>query len=287
MTAAQEAVARSIIRTLKRVPLLDELTATPLYRHWRHQLTLALSRRRNRSFTQFMRLPTQYLALSGPVLDWVLPAVGDELRILVVGCSNGAEAYSIASVLLAACPRLRFRVRGVDIDEVQLARARHGLYRAVEVHDNPLLPAGFVEQTFCPQGERLQVRPEIASLASFERGNALDLGLRHKLGQAEILFAQNFLYHLRPRIAAAAFDNLVSLLAPRAALFVDGMDLGLRERLTRRHRLQPLHYQLEQIHEEARRGRGSFYPYVYFGLEPFRTVQTEWQRRYATIFLRG
>jgi hypothetical protein len=72
----------------------------------------------------------------------------------------------------------------------------------------------------------------------------------------------------------------------RAALFVDGMDLGLRRKLTRIHGLEPLDYRIEEIHNEARRERGTAWPYEYWGLEPFSKSKRDWKRRYATIFLR-
>jgi len=47
-------------------------------------------------------MPTQFEALSGPVLNFPIRDREREeklLKIVVLGCSNGAEPYSIASVL--------------------------------------------------------------------------------------------------------------------------------------------------------------------------------------------
>jgi hypothetical protein len=111
--------------------------------------------------------------------------------------------------------------------------------------------------------------------------------LKRNIGVADIVFAQNFLFHLKPSMSAKAFNNIATLLDRRAAFFIDGMDIGLRSRLTRKNNLVPLEYRIEEIHNEARRVRASGWPYQYWGLEPFTSTRKDWQRRYSTIFLRG
>lgn len=277
----------SLIETAKRVPGVERMTRTPDYRRIRHRMTLRLSRRQNRTFTRFMRVPGQYEALTGPVLEHVCRPRTTALRVLVVGCSNGAEAYTIAAVLRRSAPDLAVSVLGCDIEAQALEQARAARYAAEEVIDNPLLPPGFAAETFDvePDGG-YRVKREIAERVRFERGDALLPELGWKLASAPIVFAQNFLYHLRPRLAARAFRNIAALVESPGALFVDGMDLQMRPPLTRAAGLRPLVFKLEQIHAEAEVGRGGYYPYRYFGLEPFMTVPSDWQRRYATVFLR-
>ena len=38
----------------------------------------------------------------------------DELKILVVGCSNGSEPYSIAAVLKKWYPQLKYKIKAID-----------------------------------------------------------------------------------------------------------------------------------------------------------------------------
>ena len=91
---------------------------------------------------------------------------------------------------------------------------------------------------------------------------------------------------MKPKAAARAFNNIFSLLNPKAALFIDGMDVYLRNKLTRRNNLMPLEYKIGEIHNEARIARGAGWPYSYWGLEPFSASKREWQRRYSTIFMK-
>jgi hypothetical protein len=88
-------------------------------------------------------------------------------------------------------------------------------------------------------------------------------------------------------MARRAFANIVRLLAPSAALFVDGMDLDMRTGLTRAAGLEPLDWQVERIHEEARQVRGLRYPWFATGLEPYEGARRDRVRRYATVFLKG
>lgn len=276
-----------LLRSVKTVPGVDALVATPRYRRLRHRLTL-LGPRRSLPFTQFLRVPDQFAALAGPVLRILRDrGAGADLRIVVVGCSTGAEAYTIASVLAHARPRLAFRIVACDLDPDLVARARAGRYWAKEVHDNPRVDADFIDRTFVRRTGGYAVRAELQDHVEFLVADLLDPALAVHLGSGDVVFAQNLLYHLRPAAATRAFGHLVSLTRRPGALFVDGMDLDLRERLTRRHELRPLDWRIREIHEQARAGRGDAYPFRYYGLEPLRPELRHWRHRYATIFLRG
>ena len=44
--------------------------------------------------------------------------------------------------------------------------------------------------------------------------------------KAPLVIAQNVLFHLSPSHATTAFENLVSLMTPRAVLLMEGMDFS-------------------------------------------------------------
>lgn len=271
---------------VKRIPGVGRMLRTERFRRYRHAMVLTLQRRRNYVFTQFLRVPSQFDALSGPVTDFL---IGDRespsLKVSVWGCSNGAEPYSIASVLLQKRPELELTVQAFDIDEPMLEKARAGSYTHAEVFRNAMLGPGFVEATFSRQGESYRVKPAIRSHVRLAAANLLDGDLVERAEKSDVVFVQNLLYHLKPAEATVAFSNIRKMMKPRAALFVDGMDPGLKTRLTEAHGLEPLDYCIAEIHDEARRERGSAWPYEYWGLEPFSTSRKNWKRRYATIFL--
>jgi chemotaxis protein methyltransferase CheR len=279
-------IGAAILSALKKLPGFRRVLQTDRFKRLRYEVVLAFQKRRNYVFTQFLRVPTQFDALVGPVVDFLVQGNdASSLSITVWGCSNGAEPYSIGSALLSRRPRLDFTVQAFDIDEQMLERARGGTYTYAEVFRNKALDPAFVEETFSRQGDLYKVNQAVMKRVSFDAMNVFDMDLDSGIGRSDIIFAQNILYHLKPKATTSAFGNICRLMKPKAALFVDGMDLGLKTKLTKAHDLEPLDYRIAEIHNEARRERGSAWPYEYWGLEPFSESRRDWKRRYATIFL--
>lgn len=272
---------------MKRLSLARYIINSTPWKLYRHRVAMRKERRINSHFTGFNRLPTQFEALAGPVLDHVDRTLDRPLRIVVVGCSNGAEAYTISKVLKESQHNVRFEIIGCDIEDDVIETARRGLYDAAsEVYNNKKLPREFVDTLFTASGESFEVKPAFMQGVSFRNINVLDAEKMSALRPVDIVFAQNFLFHLSPKMAAEAFDNIASILGPRSALFIDGTDVPLRTKATRKHGLSPLTYKIETIHDEAMWTRGNGWPYQYWGLEPYGTVSNDLNRRYSTIFLR-
>jgi chemotaxis methyl-accepting protein methylase len=253
--------------------------------HLRHALVLRLSRRRNYTFTQFCRLPTQMDFLAGPVLDATGAGSGGvPPRIVVFGCSNGSEAYSLASALRARRPGSQWEIECFDIDAGMVAQARAARYPVVQVTQQRNVPPAFLARTFDARGDEFVVQQSLTMRVRFAVGDVLDASLIARLTPADLVLGQNFLYHLRRRDAVRAFHHLVRLLKPGGALAVDGADLDLRTRLTVEAGLAPWPDAIERIHEEARVERGYAWPGIYWGLEPYDRGRADAARRYATIF---
>jgi chemotaxis methyl-accepting protein methylase len=276
--------ARAIAKQIPSLERCKEWRAWKLCRHW---VALNVEQRSNSTFTGFLRLPTQFEALVGPVADYFGRQPGKHLRIIVMGCSNGAEAYTIASTLLSQMPDVDFLIDAYDINGDILEKARSACFVSEEVLNNRFLTDDFIKLTFDVTDDTYHVKRHIAQRVRFHIGDVLSPELAHRTERCDVLFAQNFLFHLHPKDAIRAFRNLCSLLKPRAVLFADGMDLGLRQRLTRIHGLVPLDSRIEEIHNEARRARAAGWPDRYWGLEPFMTLASDWRRRYATIFVKA
>ena len=85
------------------------------------------------SVTSFFRNPDAFDVLKRKVFPKILQQRGDEtVRVWVLGCSTGQEAYSIAMAFMEAAenaPRARkLQVFATDLNDVLLDKARHGLY---------------------------------------------------------------------------------------------------------------------------------------------------------------
>jgi chemotaxis protein methyltransferase CheR len=271
---------------IKRIPGIKALIKTTAFRILRFKITLLVSQRQNRTITRFLRMPTQFEALSGPVLDFLLKnRAMDELKVIVMGCSIGAEPYSIASILRKSHPDLVFTIYAYDIDQGCIDRAKSVRYKPEEVLNNELITSDFVDNTFDKVDGDYVVKNDIRKHVRFDVADALDTNLREKIGTSDIVFAQHFLTHLKHKQAVKGFRNICHLLNPKAALFISGMELDMLVKLTRENNLVPCEYKVEEIYKEAGiLGKG--WPYSYWGREPFMMVRKDWQRRYSTIFLK-
>ena len=269
------------------VPGATALRETMLFRRLRHRMSLLVDERTNSHFTGFLRLPTQFEALAGPVMSMLAsrPAAPGRLAIAVLGCSNGAEAFTISSVLRRHHPALAFGIRGFDIDGTIVEQARRACYSSDEIYNNKIITDDFVEHTFDRVDGAYRVKAHIAERATFEVGDVLDRALADVVGPCDLVFAQNFLFHLKRDMARTALDNIARLMRSGSILFADGVDLDLRTAFVRKHGLVPVAFGIQRIHDEARRARAIGWPNEYWGLEPFLTTRRDWKTRYATIFL--
>jgi chemotaxis protein methyltransferase CheR len=279
---------RATLRRLKR-----ELYAAALlpYGVRRHRRLLETCERTNtHTYTCFLRAPSQLAAVSGPVLEFLgsPQRQGRPLQILMFACSNGAEAFTLASWLQLHVPALDFQITASDLHEEMVQRCLLGEYSAAEALQSEYITKDFVEKTFDRIGERYVVKPGVRRRVSFRRANLLDVnGLARAFTPADIVTVQNVLFHMNPAQARVAFRNVTSFLKPRSVLLVEGMDLDLRIELTREHSLHPLDANLKKIHTETRIHTPRDWWNYYWGTEPYFPLRALKQRRYSTIFLRG
>jgi chemotaxis protein methyltransferase CheR len=264
--------------------------ATYPYGVYKHHALLRTSERvSTHTYTCFYRAPAQLRALSGAVLDFLgnPQRTGERLDILLFACSSGAEVYTIASWLMQQLPGLNFHIHASDLHEELVEYARAGKYTHDEVLHSEYIDQPFIDATFERLDDGYLVRPEIRAKTSFQQANLIDgRGLRERFSKAPLVIAQNVLFHLSAPHATTAFENLVSLMTPRSVLLLEGMDLGLRSKLTGSHGLRPLTTDARQIYEETRVHTPRDWWNYYWGVEPFTPFHPDRERRYATIFLR-
>lgn len=261
---------------------------------WLHSSLRRRSQRcHTHSYTCFHRAPTQLAALTGPVLAHVgldrVPG-GTQvrpLRVLLYACSNGAEAYTWSAWLALQRPDLEVVIEASDLSPELISQARQGRYTWSELTQGSKVPTWLVAQAFDREGEDYVVNERTRRRVSFSCADIVGDDLRARYGQADVVVAQNVLFHLPPPLARRAFDNVVRTLAPRAALFIEGMDQDLRVSLTQAHALQPLVWRSREIYEEGRRHMPVRWWRFHYGAEPWLPFRRAPWRRYGTIFLKG
>ena len=120
------------------------------------------------SVTMFFRDPLTFEALGRDVVKPLLENREEELRLWVVGCATGEEAYSVAILLLEEAARLKVRIPvqifATDLDEGALMTAREGRYPKSIATD---VSAERLERFFVEEGAYYRIRQEVRDLVLF------------------------------------------------------------------------------------------------------------------------
>ena len=128
------------------------------------------------SVTNFFRDPEVFEALERTVIPklFVGKQPGDQVRVWVVGCATGEEAYSIGILLAEEASRIseppQLQVFATDIDEHALAEARAGLYpESISADVSEPRLARF----FTPEASGYRVSKELREMMLFSPHNIL------------------------------------------------------------------------------------------------------------------
>lgn len=280
------------LRGLKHLVKEELLHGIVLYSYGKYRqkaLLRTASRSQAHTYTCFYRSPPQLRALVEAVVPFVRTArvAHRPLIIHVFACSSGAEAYTFASVLRRAFPDLSFRIHASDLHQEMIDQGASGRYTKNEVLHSEDITEAFVESTFDRIGEHFIVKPELRALVSFSTANLLAPDLHMSFEPADIVLAQNVLFHLDPDMQRKAFANITRLQKPRSALFIEGMDLDLKAELTGEQGLMPLAFLHREIYQTSRKHMAAAWWRYYYGAEPYAFFRGDRVRRYASIFLKG
>ncbi len=130
------------------------------------------------SVTNFFRDPSTFKEIEG-----VLESIGkskennDPIRIWVVGCATGEEAYSLAILLVEMLGGLEkldesdHQIFATDVDTNALGVARRGIYNEASMAD---VPAKYREKYFKKSGQQYEVINELKRLILFSGHNIID-----------------------------------------------------------------------------------------------------------------
>ena len=171
-----------------------------------HALVCRWRNRRQYFGTSFLRNRPQ-LELIRRVSD--RHACGSTLRIAVLGCSNGAEVYSILAVIRSARRDLHVVMHAVDISREVLDLAREAAYSLTcpALVDAPLfhgMTEADIRDIFDQEDDRVTVKPWIREGIIWHLADARDPGLLAALGHQDIVVANNFMCHMNASDAEIA-----------------------------------------------------------------------------------
>jgi chemotaxis methyl-accepting protein methylase len=250
-----------------------------------HKLVCLRSRRRQYTGTSFLRNRPQLEQIRRLVS--AKPA-GAQLRIAILGCSIGAEVYSVLWALRSARPDLKVITCGMDISPEVLEVAAKGVYTEetsglVEESIFKELTETELHEMFDWEGGVATVKPWLREGLSFHLGDAADPQLLGLLGRQDIVIASNFLCHMEPPQAENCLRNLARLVDRGGYLFVIGVDLDVREKVARELGWRPITELIKEIHDGDHAVRDDW-PWKWWGLEPLNERRRDWQLRYAVAY---
>jgi chemotaxis protein methyltransferase CheR len=258
------------------------------YGHLMHALVRSHGERRQFLGTFFLRNRPQLELIAGLAK---LRAKGAAVRMAVLGCSIGAEAYSILWSIRSSHPDLSVVMTAVDISDEVIAVAREGIYssKASDLVEEPIcerMTDDELRGMFDREGPLLRVKPWMRESVSWRLADARDPEIVAALGGQDIVVANDFLCHMKPAEAESCLRNIARLVEPGGYLVVSGIDLDVRSKVARALSWKPVTETIEEIHDGDRSLRLSW-PWRYWGLEPFDKTRHDSDVRYASAFQVG
>ena len=193
------------------------------------------------SVTSFFRNPEAFDVLRRKVWPSLLQQRGDEpLRVWILGCSTGQEAYSIAMSFVEAAhkaPRMRkLQVFATDLNDALLDKARHGLYaKSIEQDLSPeRLRRFFVEEE---GGYR--VSKALREMIVFARQNVIS---DPPFSRLDIISCRNLLIYFEPGLQKKVFPVFHYALKPGGFLYLGASEsvggfTELFEPLDKKHKI--------------------------------------------------
>jgi chemotaxis methyl-accepting protein methylase len=141
----------------------------------------------------------------------LLPRVsGRTARVLIVPCSHGEEAFTIAAYFLKT--KVAFSIRAFDVQPALIAEAQTGR-----------LTFGYpLEQLKTPGF----VAENVLKHIRFEVGNAFELPLGPRERTFDLVLCRNFVGYFEPRTATNLVTKLATHVETGGILFLDGFCLS-------------------------------------------------------------
>lgn len=150
------------------------------------------------SVTSFFRDPEVFKALEGRFLPSLFKerAADDPIRVWVIACSTGEEAYSLAMIFAELRASLHSSVRvqivATDINDAALMHARDGVYSPERLHN---ISQARIQRFFVEQNGAFRVTKEIRDMCRFSHHNLLS---DPPFARMDLVSCRNLLIYLEP-----------------------------------------------------------------------------------------
>ena len=172
------------------------------------------------SVTNFFRDPAAFEVLEHDVLTQLLHnrQSTDSVRVWVVGCATGEEAYSVTMLLKEQMELLgsesELQVFATDIDDTAVAFGREGLYPASIATD---VPAARLKKFFTLEKDRFRVHKQLGEKVLFASHNVLR---DPPFSRIDLICCRNLLIYLNKEAQARVLATFRFALKPEGYLFL-------------------------------------------------------------------
>ena len=262
-------------------------TLRPIHKYgtFLHRLALQQGHREQALNTFFLRNRPQ-LEVIGRLAN--RKGAAESLRVAILGCSSGPEAYSVAWAIKSARPDLALTLKAVDISREAVDIAKSGEYstQPSKVTDAEMferLTADEMNELFERNNGLFRVKTWLKDGIQWRVGDAREPGMVDLLGPQDIVIANNFLCHMSPPEAERCLRNIARFIKPQGHLIVSGIDLDVRTKVARDLGWTSVQDLIKEIHDGDQCLR-RHWPCSYVGLEPLDTEREDWTVRYASVF---
>ena len=146
----------------------------------------------------------------------------EALKVWSAGCSIGAEAYSLAMLLLEERGLGRAHILATDIDDKSLERAKAGVYREEELKR---VDPGRLQRYFAQEGGQFQVREDLRRFITFRHH---DLLRDPYPDQQDLILFRNVAIYFTEEAKTQVLQGFSRSLAPHGLLMVGATEAILR-----------------------------------------------------------
>jgi len=170
------------------------------------------------SVTGFFRNPEAFEVLKHTVFPKLLQSSREAIRVWVLGCSTGQEAYSIAMVFAEAAEKARsmrkLQIFATDLNEALLDKARHGFYSQNLIQG---LTPERVRRFFTEENGGYRVNKSLRETVVFARQDVIS---DPPFSRMDLISCRNVLIYLDPGLQRKIIPTFHYALRPGGFLFL-------------------------------------------------------------------
>jgi two-component system CheB/CheR fusion protein len=171
------------------------------------------------SVTSFFRNPEAFVVLQRKIFPKLLGQRGDEpIRVWILGCSTGQEAYSIAMAFVECAEKAsrmrKLQVFATDLNETLLGKARHGFYAKSLVQD---VSPERLRKFFVEEDGSYRVSKALREMVVFARQNLIT---DPPFSRMDLICCRNLLIYLEPSVQKKVLPSFHYALKPHGFLLL-------------------------------------------------------------------